>query len=94
MTVLRSRVEDRVKSRSHEVLRHLFENRLDRHNDRCGCNYCNLLVRYERALHYKRVWARRFDDDLGYDSFAANSLTGVATEARLLKQEKDKLKVL
>lgn len=86
-----------MEERRNEIIESAYLFKLRRHNEGCGCNYCNVLIKYRRVLSEERTWAKKIEDIHDFSHMhqllqPMNHLREIRLELTRLKEEKDKLK--
>lgn len=106
LEALKIQVQQKVNLKHKDIILAFFQVQVNKHNEFCGCNYCEVLSRYVGLKKYKARFIKRYnqyeydyDDGRGVrdrsieEEWAENHWT-LENTIRSLKLEKDKLKII
>jgi len=96
-------VQKKVNQNSSKVILSYFQELINKHEDFCGCNYCNILSKYVSLKKYKSSFNRRYGKyeyehggvlDIKLEQEFVNNYRTIESKIKELKLEKNRLKIL
>jgi len=95
---INKKVQQKLNLKHDVIVKRVYQQMLNRHNEYCGCDYCQHLIEYTRL----KIRAHQINKQITEDYYMNLSniipseinLAYVKHKARVLKIEKDKLKQL
>lgn len=105
---LKNQVLQRVDLKHKEIILAFYQLQINKHNEFCGCNYCEILSRYVALKKYRARFMKRYDQyEHDYDDGKGRGVRDISLETewlcnykvldnrvKQLKEEKDKLKII
>lgn len=101
---LKNQVQQKVNLNHKSIVLAFYQLQINKHNELCGCDYCNLLQKYidlklhktrvNRAYEYELDVTLPVGDYLSREYLHLDRLIGIKGRIKELKLEKDKLKIV